>query len=1224
MMCRLSKGGRGPGDDAGCNKSAIGGRFVYPAFFDVKRIGASSEHLPRLPDWRATWRVDVKFGVIAFSVFLVTAGNLRAQSDRASITGTVRDASGAVIAGALVTAANVANSLRERAVTDELGVYRLRNLPIGEYTLDCSKVEFVNYQRSGINLAISQVAEIDIFMKVGMDTQSVTVTGDAPQLQTQTTSLSTNLNNAAITELPLNVQGGRNLSAFMFAYVPGVEGVGPTPASEDYASHINGSLSDTKEVMIDGTSAVSQIGGYISESSPPMEAVEEFQVTTGGIRADDGRTGGGIFRYDMKSGSNAWHGSGFYYMHNEAFDARSWSDEYNEPQCLSVARADSAQIANCQRAFGKPADSLYSYGASIGGPIIKDKLFFYSAFERYTFFNIGIGNLGSTVPTTAFLNGDFSAVLDKSVVLGTDSAGQTVYQGAIIDPQTGDAFSGNIIPPGRTSAVSQKIVGLYKQYYQPLSSGLTFNNALPSSSPATKYQSDQFSTRLDYDLSRSHRLYGSFIEAYIPRLLSNQGGIWSAGSTNGGPMANSYNHNTTAPSLRFSDSWTISNALLNVVSFTYNRFHVPSEAQSRDGNWPSTLGLGDFGAGNFPLIKFQGVNSDQHRYVGGMPIDETYVGSQFNDSYAANTFIYDDNLSWIKGRHTYKFGAEFRVQQLNSHGDNGVPTFVFDPAQTAGSFGGNAGFGFASFLLGDVNQASVSEPNSTYGRRKSLSLYAQDDIRLTPKFTLNVDLRWDFNGRYHEKYGHWSNFDTTAINSVTGQPGALEFAQDGGDSFEKKQYYHNFSGALGGAYQFTPKTVVRASFSVFYVPLNLNTWSGIPYGFDPGFVLNNQVLAPFDWDNGYPRKAVDIGQNPNFTEYGMVSLDPRSLELGNVQEWSVGIQHEIGSDLALELNVIQNHGYHLESGYVAANQPKLSDYTAIVQAGKQWATVSEPGFTGFGWASLAPFPNVAATFGPLYYVDSPNGNSDYQALQFTVKKRSRHGLSMMASYTLSSSHGDTDSGFEDLYYAGPLQDVYNLQQERHTISSFDATHVVKGFVLYDLPFGNRRALLSGAGTALNALVGAWTVSGGFHYSTGTPMRIVSNNYYPGITNVYADIVPGCDISQHFNGQVGGTYFNPSCFVNPPYGEFGDAPGYLSQLRNPGVATEDAGLSKAFRFANERYQLSVRFQMFNVFNRHGFAGPNTQIGSQDFGKVMPYDLDGTPGPRVGQFGARLTF
>jgi Carboxypeptidase regulatory-like domain/TonB dependent receptor len=1156
-------------------------------------------------------------------VFFFNAWKVLAQSDRATMSGTVKDVSGALVAGAQVVLTNVNNNFQSSTATNATGRFALLNLAIGKYTIICFKNGFEKFQHSDLDLAISQAIDLDIVLTVGSNSETLTVAGEPPQLQTLTSSISTNLGNTAVTELPLNVQGGRNLAAFMFDYVPGVEGSGPNPSDKDFASHINGSLSDTKEVMIDGTSAVSQIGGYLSESSPPMEAVQEFQVTSAGIGADDGRTGGGVFRYEMKSGTNAWHGGGLFYMHNQAFDARSWGDIYNEAICLNTAGGDSAQTASCQRGFGKPADSLYDYGASFGGPIKKDKLFFYAAWERYTFANDGIGALSSTVPTTAFLDGDFSALLDKSVVLGTDSAGQTVYKGAIIDPQTGDAFPGNVIPASRISTVSNNIVGLYQKYYQPLAPTLTNNNALPLNTPATWYQSNEYSVKIDYNATEKHRLDGSFIYAYIPRLLSDQGGIWSAGSSDGGPMANAYDHNTTAPSLRARDSWAISSTLLNVFSVTFNRFRNPSEAQSREGDWPTTLGLGDFGAGNFPIIKFQGINGTDHTYVDGLPIDETQLGSQFNDFYAANTFIYDDTLSWVRGRHTYKFGAEFRVQQFNSHGDNGVPTFIFDPAQTAGSFGNNAGFGFASFLLGNMNQASVSEPNNTYGRRKSVSLFAQDNIKVTSRFTLNADLRWDFNGRYHEKYGHWSNFDTTAIDPVTGQPGALEFAGSGSDSFEKKQYYYNFSGYLGGAYQITPKTVARASFGVFYVPLNLNTYSGIPYGFDPGFVLNNQVLTPFDWDNGYPGKAVNIGKNPNFTEYGMVSIDPRMLELGNVQAWNAGVQREIGRGVVIEANVLQNHGYHLESGYVNANQPVLSTYTALVQAGLQYATVTIPGFTGPGWASVAPFPNVAATYGPLYYVGTPRGNTDYQSLQLSVRKQTSHGLSLLASYNLSSSHGDTDTAFEDLYYAGPLQDVYNLQQERHTISDFDQTNVVKGYALYELPFGRGKTLLANGSPVVNGFVGGWTFSGDFHYATGMPIRIPANVFYPGINNVYSDIVPGCNIHEHYNGQVGGLYFNPACFVNPPNGEFGDAAGYLSDLRNPGFAVEDLGVSKAQQLG-ERYRLRLYFQMFNVLNRHGFSGPNTQIGSAGFGEMLPQDLNGLPGPRVGQFGARLSF
>jgi hypothetical protein len=521
----------------------------------------------------------MKFWFTVFLLLLFTDGIMLAQSDRGSITGTVRDTSGAVIPGARVSVTNPSRAFEASAVTNGLGAYEVLELPVGQYALECAKPGFGKYERSDIHLAISQPAEIDVVLAVGASSETLTVTADAPLLQAQSSSLSTNLNNAAVTELPLNVQGGRNLSTFIFAYVPGVEGT-------DYDSHILGSLSFDKEVMIDGTSAVSQIGGYLSESSPPMEAVQEFQATTAGMRADEGRSGGGVFRYEMKSGSNGWHGSGVYYMHNEAFDARSWGDKYNQGLCVATPGIDSAGAASCQRAFGKAADSLYTYGGSFGGAIKKDKLFFYSAFERYTFANYGIGPLSSTAPTTAFLNGDFSALLDKTTILGTDSSGQTVYKGAIIDPQTGNAFPGNIVPAARISAVSQKIVALYQKYYQPLSPELTNNNALPLSSPATWYQSNQASTKLDYNLSAPHHLSGSFIYAYIPRLLSDQGGVWSAGSTDGGPFANAYDHNTTAPSVRVSDSWKVSDSLVNVASVTFNRFRNPSQARSRQGDWP--------------------------------------------------------------------------------------------------------------------------------------------------------------------------------------------------------------------------------------------------------------------------------------------------------------------------------------------------------------------------------------------------------------------------------------------------------------------------------------------------------------------------------------------------------------------------------------------------------------------------------------------------------------
>jgi hypothetical protein len=1150
-----------------------------------------------------------------------------AQSDRASITGTVTDQSGAVIAGVEVTATHVATNTATSVNTNGQGLYTILNLPNGQYTLTFTKNGFTKFERKGITLLVSQVASIDAKLSVGATSEVVTVVENASVLQTETAAISTNLTNNVVSELPLNVQGGRNLSNFMFAYVPGVEG-------GDYDSHILGSVTKSKEVMIDGTSAVAQIGGYLSESQPPMEAVEEFQVTTTGLRADEGRSGGGVFRYNLKSGTNQWHGSGLLFLHNEALDANSYYSKYHQKYdvAAALAKGDTTRASFLNKLYSRPDDRMYDYGASFGGPIVKDKTFFFFAWERYQFANYGLGNMDKTVPTTAFLNGDFSSLIDTRQQIGTDAGGNPIYKGAIIDPATGQPFPGNIIPANRISPISQKIVDIYKEQYQPLAAGFVRNNAMPASQPAPWLRQNEYSIKIDQNISDKHRLAGSFIYALIPRVLADQGGVWAPGSQNGGPFANSYDHNTTAPSIRIIDSYTISPNLLNVATATFNRFHNPSSAVSRQGNWSQTLGLGDFGAGNFPIIKFQGLNGDQHRKAPdgptpdqGTQVDLDQLGSQFNDFYTANTFIYGDNLSWVHGRHTFKFGAEFRAMQFNSHGDYGVPTFIFDAAQTAGSFGGNAGFGFASFLLGNANQGSVSTPNNTYGRRKTLSLYALDDFKVSSKLTMNFDLRWDFNGRYHEKYGHWSNFNTTLMNPATGKPGALEFAKDGSDSFERKQNYHNFSGSIGAAYQLLPRTVVRGNFGVFYVPLNLNTWGAIPYGFNPGFSQDNRYTSPFQWDSGYPGTPVDVGKDPNFTRWGMVAIDPRSLELGNTQQWSVGVEHELTRDLRLDVSFIQSHSYHLESGYLAGNQPKLADYTAMANSGIMWNWYTSPGFAGPGWATVAPFPTVAATWGPLFWVGPPLGNADYKSLQFSLSKRTSHGLSLQASYNYSVAHGNTDNGFQELWWAGPLQDVYNLQKERQTIAPFDMTHIVKGYINYDLPFGKGKPLLGGVGDGMNALVGGWTISSGFHYNSGTPMRITSSNWYPGINNVYINVTPGCDISQHFNGKVGGQYFNPACFSNPGGYGFGNGPGYFDGLRGPGLATEDIGLNKALAFGEgDRYRLSLRFQMFNAFNRHGFGGPITNPSDPAFGTVTADNLRGNPGPRQGQFGMRFTF
>ena len=290
---------------------------------------------------------------------------LFAQSDRATITGTVKDPSSAVLPGVRVQVINTGTDAMQTTATDAQGFYRVENLPVGTYTVSFSAAGFKTLERKGITLLISQVAEIDVSLAIGATTQTIEVSSAPPILQTEDTVVSTNLNSEAVSELPLNVQGSRNLSNFIFAYVPGAEG-------SDYSSHIDGGMALTKEVLIDGTSAVSQLGGYISESQPPMEAMQEFEADTAGISADAGRTGGGVFRYEMKSGANQIHGSLFGFVHSTDLDALSASNKL-------AAITDPANA----KAYLKISDSLSDWGGSFGGAIKKNKLFYFFAFERY-------------------------------------------------------------------------------------------------------------------------------------------------------------------------------------------------------------------------------------------------------------------------------------------------------------------------------------------------------------------------------------------------------------------------------------------------------------------------------------------------------------------------------------------------------------------------------------------------------------------------------------------------------------------------------------------------------------------------------------------------------------------------------------------------------------------------------------------------------------------------
>jgi hypothetical protein len=1159
---------------------------------------------------------------VSFLFLLLVPILLHAQVDRGTINGTVMDSTGAVLAGVEVTSTNLDNGLKGLATTNANGLYTILNLPVGRYSLKFQKSGFRQLERKGVTISVLQVAAIDAILPVGQVSETVTVTDDAPVIDTETSNIGADIKANVVADLPLNVSGGRDIENFAFAVMPGVEG---TP----YQTTIDGTQNFTKEVKIDGTSSTATIQGDQMEAGPSMEAVQEVDAQTSGLSAENSSTNGGVELFTLKSGTNQFHGSGFGYGHNEILDANTWSN-------------DNEDIAKSKSRF-------WDYGFSAGGPIILPKLydghnktFIFGAFERYQQNDFTTGSLGPTVPTASFLGGDFSALLNTSVVEGKDGAGNTIYQGAIFDPATGNVFPGNKIPSSRFSAASQKIVALYQKYYVPETTGLSQNErALLGNTPS--FTSNQITIKVDHNLAAKDHLSGSLIYDHRPRELIDPTTPWSPGSTTGGPFARTRTELVNSQAWRASESHVFTQNLLNVVSATYNHYWN-GNTQFNTGDWSSTLGFGKTGEPNFPEISFGSARDG---------VAESNIGNNWTNHYVGKNFVFNETLSWLKGRHSIKFGGQLSIQPISSNSGTGTLHFSFDPSQTGAptaSYAPQVGFGFASFLLGDVYSASSDVGLPLHGKRSAVSFFAQDDFKVNHKLTLNLGLRWDITTPLHEKNGDWANYNTGVLNPTLKVPGLLQFANGGGTTFEGSIDFRQFGPHIGAAYQITSRLVARASYGIFYVPVGTNFWNGTPYGFAPGYRGTN-IVSPsglakpaFDWDNGYPGAFQAPTKDPNQVPWGAVSIDPHTLSQGYTHQFNVGAQYKITRDLMVDVNYVGNRGERLHDGNLAFNEPDSATFFKMWDSGNAYNWVSDApsaaaagvpypyqGFQGFAYQAIAPFPQVALTYGPIYYVGTPLGKSSYDALTAEVVKRTGSGLTLDMSYVYAQTLGDTQTNFEETWTNGTIQDFSKLDYEARQISPFDIRQILKGYVTYQLPFGRGRHFLASSGL-LDKFVGGWSIDTLLHYNGGSPLAIYAVNPYPygSWSAVYPNVNKTGNFGKQFNNgsflPVTGAqapsadkYFNGSLFSNPAPGTLGSGPVSQSALRGFGYADEDMSALKYISFgADQRYKLSLRVEFYDLFNRHYFNNPNTDITSPNFGYVT-----GVQGiSRNGQFGARM--
>jgi hypothetical protein len=1189
---------------------------------------------------------------------LVMLGSTRiwAQANRATITGTVTDTSGAVVVGAQVVARNVDTGVETGTVSNSNGIYSVLNLPPGTYSLSVTREGFKPLEFEHITLILDQVAKLNAALVVGATAEAVTVTSVSPVLETETSTMGTNLNGDVVTDLPLNVYGGRQAEYFAVALTPGY-----SPLSDPYLAVINGNQGFTKDFTVDGTSGTANLQGDVFESGPSMEAIEELHAETSGLSAKNGITNGGVIMLNLKSGTNKFHGSVFGYGHNELLDANTYDNNALMKLCLSGDAADAPPP--CGR-FRKPKARFWDWGFSAGGPIIKNKTFIFGAFERYQQHDFTPGGFGSasTVPSPAFLGGDFSALLNTSNVLGTDVHGNPIYQGAIFNPaDPGAVFVGNVIPSTSISSVGQKIVGLYQKYYNPELGTLLNNDRRPANNSPSQTP-NQIVIKVDHNLSQNDRLSGSWIYNHRPRTLVDSGGVWSPGSTDGGPMSNARLQKVVGHEFRVSEAHTFAPNLLNQLNATYN-WYWNGSLPTTGTNWPQFLGFGNTGATNFPEIHF---GADRNSY----PVpNETFLGNQWQGNWVGATYIYGDQLTWTKGRHVITFGGDFRAMQINSHSGSGVLNFNFSPDDTgapSASYASEVGFGFASLLVGQVSNATESTPFNLHGRRKAMSLFVQDDFKVTPKLTLNMGLRWDVNFRLHETNGNWANFDLNAIDPNLGIKGAIQYAKNGSDSFEKQQDWKNFGPTIGFAYNPWEKVVVRGAFGILYVPIGMQYYEGVPYGFDPGLRGTNSAGA-FNWDAGYPGQFTPgtKSSTPDISLFPIATVNPRALFTGYTENFNIGVQYQLTKTSIIDVSYIGNRGHRLQDSALAYDEANPSTFfklfnsdpahanfntyvcdapTAAAVSAASGVHVPFPynGFCAPAYAAIAPYPQIAVGldtywfYPTLYYVGNNVGQSYYNSMVAHYVKRTGHGLLADISYTLSRSESNTFTNLGDSYSIGlnGIQDYTNLAESAHTLSPYDTKHVVKAGLQYELPLGRGHHLLGGVGRVVNSIVGGWSISPLLTYASGKPLTFHSNNIfslgYPAWSAVY--------VNYNLAGYSG-RQFDPSKFVyptsynpNPPQdrylpvsvasdpvlGQLGTGKARIDALRSFGIDREDVAIHKYFAIGAEgQYTLAFGVEFYNVLNRHAFADPSSSLGS-NFGQVR--GLAGSP--RTGQFEARF--
>jgi hypothetical protein len=1153
------------------------------------------------------------------------------------IQGTVSDSTGAVVAGATVTATNVATGVVTSRTSTEAGYYVLSAMQPGEYTVSAAAPGFQTTVQEHVIVNAVSVVSLDLSLHVGAATQQITVTAAPPLLNTSNGTLGLTMPGSEYAALPLEMNGGPKSPSSFIYLMPGVQ------AGNGFVGNINGGPAFSTELYVNGLPIINpQLSGdnTVLGQTSSTEVIEQFQVITNGTPAY--YSGQGTQNYVIKSGTNQYHGDAYWYVRNTMFDSRGF-----------FVPTTPVEIQN-------------EGGFTAGGPVKKDRLFLFGGYDlwrlRSTTASVGglVPSNLATVPTAAMRQGDFSAlpyaIYDPSTT-ACNVAGACTRQ----------AFEGNIIPMNEISSISQFF---QSQGLPATTNGSLTNNYLIPLQPSGNNQY-QWTVRADWNISEKNHLY------YL-----SQNGVNTTASGIAGvlppPYTNGSNFYTGTRLNQVNDAYNISPTLLNVFAAEYMDHPSVRTLLTLGGDWPVKAGLKGLPPGiaseAFPNITFAGPNA---------PTQWAAQNNAVESFSQSDTVAVQDNLEWVHGKHSLTVGGQLLDFGQNGGGPNSfVGGLGFSNNETAGfsptgTLLTTTGSAYASFLLGLVDSSSLSinadGSNDVGDRNKNIAIWVQDDWKFTPRLTFNLGLRYEIFTPYEEAFNRMSWLNPLLPNpALGGFPGALQFAGYGPDSCLCRTFvtthYKNFAPRIGMAYQLNNKTALRASFGTFYFPGGAlggnasNTGTGLlGYSATPSFTsLNGGISPAFNWNNGFPGytpppffdPTLNTGFNTTTPQGGAIAFGDPTLSGRSpyTENWHFTVERQISPSTLLSLSYSGSATHFVTTGvgrgiysdqilpkYLALGNLLLAPYTPanLASAQAMFPEIHLPyaNYQGSIGQMMTLFPQYATATD-----EWPNiGNDNYHSFQLSLQRRFSHGLQFLISFTGSKEMDDAGSVLGNIagFYGAGNRTAYDNHLEYST-GTQDIPKQLAITYVYQLPFGKGHRF-GGGNKVVSALASGWQFSGIQTYTQGTPLGVIGASCitpYVGAGSLgsnacYANYNPSFNGPVRINGSYGSgnilgptppTFLNVNAFENPAPFTFGSTPRTLAyNLRNIPVFNENFALRREIQVW-EHYRLSIAVDAFNAFNRVQFDAPNDVISSGSFGLVSGQANQ----PRVFEFDTKFLF